>query len=151
MMRGREGRATIGDSVLFYDSNAAVVPQGELGDPSRTIEAIHLKQLSSRHQVKLLHVKNIYAYICAHPYLQMDNTKKYTHKIGRKHGTPSEKKKGTPKMFQRLCFSPLCSKKSQPKVYLEEPCVTQPPPQINSSRESVPESVDTETQLLLQW
>ena len=47
--RGREGRATIGDSVLFYGGNAAAVPQGELVDPSWRIEAIHLKQLSSRH------------------------------------------------------------------------------------------------------
>ena len=57
MTRGREGRATIGDSVLFYGGDAAAVPQGELGDPSRRITAVHLKQLSSRHQVKLLHVK----------------------------------------------------------------------------------------------
>jgi hypothetical protein len=47
--------------VLFYGGDAAAVPQGELGDPSQRIEAIHLKQLSSQHQVKLLHVKK---YLC---------------------------------------------------------------------------------------
>jgi hypothetical protein len=49
--------------VLLYGGDAAAVPQGELGDPSRRIEAVHLKQLSSRHQVKLLHVKK---YLCVH-------------------------------------------------------------------------------------
>jgi len=62
--------------VLFYGGDAVTVPQGELGDPSRRIEAVHLKQLSSRHQVKLVHVKNIYASICAHAYLQMDQRQK---------------------------------------------------------------------------
>ena len=32
---------------LFYGSDAAAVPQGELRDPLRRIEAVHLKQLSS--------------------------------------------------------------------------------------------------------
>jgi hypothetical protein len=41
--------------------------------------------------------------ICAQAYLQTDNAKKNTQKIGQKHRTPSEKeKKGTPKVFQRL-------------------------------------------------
>jgi hypothetical protein len=38
--------------VLFYGGDAAAVPQGELGDPSRRIVAVLLKQLCSRHQVK---------------------------------------------------------------------------------------------------
>ncbi len=49
--------------VLFYGGDAAAVPQGELGDPSRRIEADHLKQLSSRHQVKLLYEKK---YLCVY-------------------------------------------------------------------------------------
>ena len=93
MTTGREGRATIGDSVLFYGGDAAVVPQGELGDPLRRIEAIHLKQLSSRHQVKILHVKKIYVSLCAHTYLQMDQRQKQHTKNRTKHRTPSEKEK----------------------------------------------------------
>jgi hypothetical protein len=48
---------------FFYGGDAAAVPEGELGDPSQRIEAAHLKQLSSRHQVKLLQVKK---YLCVH-------------------------------------------------------------------------------------
>ena len=55
-------RGTRRHIVLFYGGDAVAV-QGELGDPSRRIEAVHLKQLSSRHQVKLLHVKK---YLCVH-------------------------------------------------------------------------------------
>jgi hypothetical protein len=47
--------------VLFNGGDAAAVPQGELGDPSRRIEDIQLKQLSPWHQVKLLHEKK---YLC---------------------------------------------------------------------------------------
>jgi hypothetical protein len=79
---------------LFYGGNVAAVPQGELGDPLRRIEAVHLKQLSSRHQVKLLHVKK---YLCVHMHTHIladgPTPKKHTHKIGQKHRTPSEKEK----------------------------------------------------------
>ena len=115
--RGREGRTTIGHSVIFYGGDAAAVPQGELGDPSRKIEAVHLKQQSSWHPVKLLHEKK---YLCVHMRTCMHladgpTPKKNTQKIGQKNRMPSEKeKKGTPKVFQRICFSPLRSKKSQP-------------------------------------
>jgi hypothetical protein len=68
--------------VLLYGGDAAAVPQGELGDPSRRIEAVHLKQLSSRHQVKLLHVKK---YLCVHMHMRTriladGPTPKKTHK-----------------------------------------------------------------------
>jgi len=70
----------IGNSVLFYGGNAAAVPQEELGDPLRRIEAAHLKQLSSRHQVKILHVKKYLCVQSAHAYLQMDQHQKKTQK-----------------------------------------------------------------------
>ncbi len=59
----------------------------------------------------------IYASICAHAYLQMDQSqKKHTKKIGRKHSTPSEKekKRNTKSVPTSIRFSPLRSKKSQP-------------------------------------
>ena len=101
------------DIVLFYGGDAAAV-QGELGDPSWRIEAVHLKQLSLWHQVKLLPVKK---YLCVHimrTRILADGQRQKKHtKIGRKHRTPSEKEKqGTPK----VCFSPLRSKKSQPNA-----------------------------------
>ena len=66
--------------VLFYGGDAAAVPQGELGDPSQRIEAVHLKQLSSRHQVKLVYVKK---YLCVHMHTSIltdGPTPKKTHK-----------------------------------------------------------------------
>jgi hypothetical protein len=66
--------------VLFYGGNAAAVPQGELEDPLRRIEAVHLKQLSSRHQVKLLHVKKYpYVHIMRKRILADGPTPKKTH------------------------------------------------------------------------
>jgi len=123
--RGREGRATIGDSVLFYGGDAAAVPQGELGDPLRRIEAVHLKQLSSWHQVQLLHVKK---YLCIHmrTHILADGpTPKKTQKIGRKHRTPSEKeKKGTPKVFQRLYVFHLYAQRNHSLTLTKKPHLT---------------------------
>ena len=69
--------------VLFYGGDAVAVPQGELEDPSQRIEAVHLKQLSLRHQVKLVHAEK---YLCVHMCTRIlaegpmpkKNTKNYT-------------------------------------------------------------------------